>query len=81
MAASPTMSAATRLTECPSVWGIRSPASRMISKIRMIMTISANSGSGVAFSAAAILKSNIGGSSSGRYTAVQTKAPGRKMLR
>ena len=29
------------------------------------MTISANSGSGVAFSAAAILKSNIGGSSSG----------------
>ena len=31
MAASPMMSAATRLTEWPSVWGIRSPASRMIS--------------------------------------------------
>ena len=54
-AASPMISAATRLTEWPSVWGIRSPASRMISNRRITSSISANSGSGVAFSAASIL--------------------------
>ena len=60
------MRAATRLTECPSDWGIRSPASRMISRIRMTMTISAKSGRGVPFSAAVILYSSWGGISSGR---------------
>ena len=66
MAASPMMSAATRLTEWPSVWGIRSPASRMISNKMMTSSISAKSGRGVAFSAAAILNNNCGGMSSGR---------------
>lgn len=65
-AASPMMRAATRLTEWPRDWGIRSPASRMISKIRMTITISANRGSGVPFSAAVILYSSWGGISSGR---------------
>ena len=66
MAASPMMMAATKLTEWPSVCGILSPASRMTSSSRMTTTISANSGSGVARSAASILKSSCGGISSGR---------------
>ena len=66
MAASPRMRAATRLTECPSDCGIRSPASRITSSNRMTSSISANKGSGVAFSAASILYSNWGGISSGR---------------
>ena len=66
MAASPRMRADTRLTECPSDCGIRSPASRMTSNTRMTSSISANRGSGVAFSAAAILYKSCGGMSSGR---------------
>ena len=81
MAASPMMSADTRLTECPSDCGIRSPASRMISKIRITSSISAKRGSGVAFSAASILYSSCGGKSSGRYTATHTKTPGKNTVR
>ena len=81
MAASPMMSADTRLTECPSDCGIRSPASRMISKSRITSSISANRGSGVAFSAASILYRSCGGSSSGRYTATHTKTPGKNTVR
>lgn len=66
MAASPMIRAAIRLTECPRVWGIRRPASRMISNIRITSSISPNSGSGVACSAASILNSSWGGRSSGR---------------
>ena len=75
------MSADTRLTECPSDCGIRSPASRIISKSRITSSISANRGSGVAFSAASILYSSCGGSSSGRCTATHTKTPGKNTVR
>lgn len=75
-AASPTMSAATRLTEWPMGLGRRSPASRTISSRKLTNSASINSGSGVASSADATLYSSSGGSSSGVKFATDTNTPG-----
>ena len=75
-AASPTMSAATRLTEWPMGLGRRNPASRTISSRKLTNSASINSGSGVASSADATLYSSSGGSSSGVKFATDTNTPG-----
>ena len=74
-AASPTISAATRLTECPIGRGSRRPASRTISSRNVTSSASMNSGKGVACSPAATLYSISSGSSSGVKVAMLTKTP------
>ena len=74
-AASPTISAATRLTEWPMGLGRRRPASRTISRRNVTSIASKKSGSGVACSLAAILYSISLGKSSGVKFAMLTNTP------